>query len=195
MKPELRLFLVIVKLLLQADAWFVRELPGPLVCLYRSTLDNYELQTSSWTLSEVLDIARPLLGRRAENWTFKLRNARLWLLQRKALPNGIMEDKRLAQFSIELDRYTAMGRKDFASQVKYREEATSADELYEEVERLLRLKTWTERSVQPMVAKLYGLSGIDARASSPKAFAAWLEFSPRWTRFVSDHPAIAAQLL
>ena len=75
---------------------------------------------SSWTISELLDIVRPLLGRRAEIWTFELRNARLWLLQRKALPRRMEEDKRLGEFAIELARYEAMGKKDFASHVKYR---------------------------------------------------------------------------
>ena len=68
-------------------------------------------------------------------------------------------------------------------------------QLYGEVKRLLRLKRWTENNVQNMISKLSGISGIDAQISSQQAMDAWLEFSPRWTRFVSDYPAVASQLI
>jgi hypothetical protein len=100
-------------------------------------------QMSSWTLSEVFEIVRPLLGRQAKNGTSKLRNVRLRFLQRKGLPRDIQEGGNLCEFAIELNRYHAMGRKDCTSRVKYREdsEASSADGLHEEVKQLLRLKT------------------------------------------------------
>ena len=110
-------------LLLQTDASYVRkQLPGPLVCLCSCTMNLADSLMSSWTISELLDIVRPLLGRRAENWTFELRNARLWLFQRKALPRGMEEDKRLGEFAIELARYEAMGKKRFciSSKLSYR---------------------------------------------------------------------------
>jgi hypothetical protein len=190
------MLLVVVYLLLQTDASYVRELPGPLVCLYRSTMNLAESLSSSWTISEVRDIVRPLLGRKAESWTFKVRNARLWLwlLERKGLPEGMEKDKRLAKFAIELSRYGDMEEKLLAPHVKYREEATLSDEFYDEVKRLSRLKSWTEWDVQKLIAKLSGVSSIDARASSPEAFKAWMEFSDRWESFLCDHPAIAAKL-
>jgi hypothetical protein len=72
---------------------------------------------SSWTLSEVLEIVHPLLGRLAKNGTSKLRNVRLRFLQRKlrkGLPRDIQEGWKLCEFAIELNRYHAMGRKDFS---------------------------------------------------------------------------------
>jgi len=118
----------------------------------------------------------------------------LWLLERKGLPEGMEKDTRLANFAKELSRYEDMEENHFASQVEYRAEATLADEFYDEVKHLSRLKTWTERDVQKLIAKLSGVSSIDARASSPEAFTAWMEFSDRWESFLCDHPAIAAQL-
>ena len=188
------MLLVVVILLLQTDASYVRELPAPLVCLYRSTMNLAESLSSSWTISEVLDIVRPLLGRKAESWTFELRNARLWLLERKGLPEEMEMDARLAKFAQELSRYEDMDENLSASPVIYRAEATLADEFYDEVKHLSRLENWTDRDVQKLIAKLSGVSSIDARASSPEAFTAWMEFSDRWKSFLWDHPAIAAQL-
>jgi hypothetical protein len=180
---------------LQEDEWYLQNLPRDLLPLHERTLQYSGDEFPLWTVSEVLLIVKPLLGLRAEKWTFKLRTSRLWLLERRAIPEEAEEDGKLSKFIVELGRYQVMDRKESLDAVQIREEATSADELYGEVKRLLRLKRWTENNVQNMISKLSGISGIDAQISSEQAMDAWLDFSPRWTRFVSDHPAVASQLI
>ena len=160
-------------LLLQTDASYVRkQLPGPLVCLCSCTMNLADSLMSSWTISELLDIVRPLLGRRAENWTFELRNARLWLLQRRPFQGVWRRTNAWANLQSSSLDMKLWAKRDFAYQVNCRTDGTRADEFHDEVKHLPRLKTWTERGVQNLVAKLYGVSSIDARTSSPEAFRA-----------------------
>ena len=177
------------------DKWYIQNLPRALLPLHERTWQHSGDNFPSWTVSEVLSIVEPLLGLRAEKWTFKLRTARLWLLERRAIPEDADENEKLRKFIIQLGRYQVMNRKESLDAIKIREEATSADELYGEVKRLLRLKKWTEDNVQNMVSKLSSVSSIDAQISSQQAMDAWLKFNPRWTQFVSDHPAVASQLI
>ncbi len=79
-----------------------------------------------------------------KKWTFKLRTARLWFLERRSIPVDADENEKLRNFVIQYGRYQVMNRKELLDDLQFREEATSADELYGEVKRLLRLKKWTE---------------------------------------------------
>ena len=177
---------------IQVDAWFASKLPSSLNALCQTTLDSRESVMSSWTIPEVLQIVRPLLRLRAEKWTYEQRSARLWLLEKKMIPENAEENDDLRRFVDELDRYRVMSTP--SSSFVQSGDAIPADRFMVEMKRLLNLKTWSERSVRKMVSCIRGVSCIDMSSSSPEAIEIYSQFHPRWQQYILDHPKIAGQL-
>jgi hypothetical protein len=145
----------------------------------------------SWTAAEALKILQPLLSLSAERWTFDERHVRLWLYNKKQLPQDWRDHPRLVTFLKEYGRFRVITKKETT---QLRTSGTAADELKDEMNRLMQLKRWTVTDVQGMVAALSSITSIDARASSPEAMNLYLRFQKRWSRFVADHPVIACRL-
>ena len=158
------------------DAWFASKLPSSLNALCQTTLDSRDSAMSSWTIPEVLQIVRPLLRLRAEKWTYEQRSARLWLLEKKMLPENAEENDDLRRFVDELGRYRVMSTP--SSSFVQSGDAIPAD----------------RRSVRKMVSCIRGVSCIDMSSSSPEAIEIYSQFHPRWQQYILDHPKIAGQL-